>query len=91
MQAAASTVSKIKLMKDDDHRILTTLLGVGELGLNDFNCHKMWIGMNNVTLACPWMLVQDTVEDKQVWISGCTGAFAEYTLWSNDDCTGDGS
>ncbi|EXJ60831.1 hypothetical protein A1O7_04984 [Cladophialophora yegresii CBS 114405] len=46
---------------------------VEELVVNDYACHPLWIGMNNV------------------WISECTGSFAECMLYSKDDCTGDGS
>jgi hypothetical protein len=46
---------------------------VEELAINDYNCHPLFIGMNNV------------------WITECTGSFAECMLYSNPDCTGDGS
>ncbi|KIW68278.1 hypothetical protein PV04_04235 [Phialophora macrospora] len=46
---------------------------VEELVINDYNCHPLFIGMNNV------------------WITECTGSFAECMLYSNPDCTGDGS
>ncbi|OAP60138.1 hypothetical protein AYL99_05140 [Fonsecaea erecta] len=46
---------------------------VEEIGINDFDCHPLWIDMNNV------------------WISECTGVFAECMLWKNSDCTGEDS